>query len=491
MLDPAPVPAPLDPPDPAAWAELRRQAHAILDDLIDHVAARADGPVWRELPAALRASFAEPLPHGPTPLAEVYADFRRRILPYDSGNTHPRFVGWVQGGGTPVGMLAELCAAAMNVNAGGRDHAAIEVERQITRWTAAALGFPASASGVLVTGTSLANLLAVVIARTAALGADSRARGVADHRLRAYTSTAAHGCVARAFELAGLGRDALVRLPTGPDHRLDPAAVAAHVAADRARGLQPFLIVASAGTVDIGAIDPLAELAELAAAERLWLHVDGAFGAFAALSPALAPRVAGLGRADSVACDFHKWLQVPYDAGFLLVRSAAHHAAAFASEPAYLARATRGLAGNPPWPTDFGPDLSRGFRALKVWFTLKTYGVDHLGAVIAHTCALARGLADRVAAEPALELLAPVGLCVVCFRYRHPDADRVNAEIVAALADAGVAAPSTTRIDGRLAIRVAIINHRCRAADLDRIVDEILARGAAAPRGDRPAERAP
>jgi len=466
--------------DPADWDAFRRDAHAMLDSLIDHCAARPTAPVWRAMPPELRASFAEPLPSGPTALAEVHADFARRILPYDSGNTHPRFVGWVQGGGTPVGMLAELLAAGMNANLGGRDHAPIEVERQIVRWMRELFGFPDTASGVLVTGTSIANFMAVVIAKTSALGRATRNRGLADHRLRGYTSTAAHSCVVRAFELAGLGGDALVRLPTGADHRLDPAALRAANAADRERGLSPFLVVASAGTVDIGAIDDLSAIAEIAAAEDLWFHVDGAFGSFAMLAPELRPRVVGLERADSIACDFHKWLQVPYDAGFLLVRDQASHAAAFATQPAYLERSTRGLAANPPWPTDFGPDLSRGFRALKVWFTIKTFGADQLGRVIAHTCALARRLAARVAAEPALELLAPVALNIVCFRYRHADADRVNDAIVLGLQEDGVAAPSTTRLDGKLAIRVAIINHRCRAPDLDLLVDEVLARGARA-----------
>jgi aromatic-L-amino-acid/L-tryptophan decarboxylase len=472
--------------DPADWNAFRRDAHAILDAMIDHCAARPAGPVWRAMPPDIRASFAEPLPAGPSELADVHAEFARRILPYDSGNTHPRFIGWVQGGGTPVGMVAELLAAGMNANVGGRDHAPIEVERQIVRWMRDLFEFPATASGVLVTGTSLASFLAVVIAKTRALGTATRSAGLAGHRLRGYTSTAAHSCVTRAFELAGLGGDALVRLPTGPDQQLDPAALSAAITADRARGATPFMVIASAGTVDIGAIDPLAAIAELADAERLWFHVDGALGGFAKLAPELAARVAGLERADSIACDFHKWLQVPYDAGFLLVRDEATHAAAFASRPAYLARATRGLASNPPWPTDFGPDLSRGFRALKVWFTLKTFGRDRLGQAIAHTCALARRLADRIAAEPALELLAPVALNVVCFRYRAPDADALNDELVLGLQEDGVAAPSTTRVDGKLAIRVAIVNHRCRAADLDVLVEEVLARGARLSREPRP-----
>lgn len=452
----------------------------MLDDAIDHVRDVPAGPVWRPMPDAIRATFSAPLPVEPTPLAAVHDAFRERVLPYHSGNNHPRFVGWVQGGGTPVGMMAELLAAAMNPNCGGRDHAAIEVERQIVRWMRELFGLPETASGILVTGASLANWMAVVVAKTRALGSETRAHGLAaGHGLRAYTSVATHQCVERAMELTGLGADALVRLPTTADHRVDLAALDAAIAADRARGLQPFLVVGSAGTVDVGAIDDLAALADIAARERMWFHVDGALGAFSVLSPELRDRVAGIERADSIACDFHKWLQVPYDAGMLLVRDGAQHAAAFASEPAYLTRGTRGLAANAPWPTDFGPDLSRGFRALKVWFTLRTYGLRRLGEVAATTCALARGLAARIATEPELELLAPVALDIVCFRFRHADADRINAAIVADLQVDGIAAPSTTRVGGKIAIRVAIINHRCTAADLELLVDEILKRGRA------------
>jgi aromatic-L-amino-acid/L-tryptophan decarboxylase len=465
--------------DPDDWEAFRRTAHAMLDDAIDSVRDLRAGPVWRPMPPDVRASFREPLPLEPTPLEDVHAEFAARIMPYSSGNTHPRFLGWVQGGGSPVGMMAELLAGALSANLGGRDHAPIEVERQVVRWMRDLFGFPESASGILVTGTSIANWMAVVVAKTHALGRATRARGLGaeDHRLRAYTSVASHQCVTRAMELAGLGADALRRLPVGVDQRLDPRALRDAIAADRAQGLTPFLVIATAGTVDIGAIDDLDAIADVAEELGLWLHVDGAFGAFAALAPTLAPRVAGLSRASSLAFDFHKWPQVPYDAGMLLVRDQDVHAAAFAGDAAYLARGARGLAAGAPWPTDFGPDLSRGFRALKVWFTLKTSGARRLGEVVATTCALAQHLAARVGQEPELELLAPVPLNIVCFRYRHADADRVNDEIVVGLQESGIAAPSTTRIAGALAIRVAIVNHRCRAADLDVVVGEVLARG--------------
>jgi glutamate/tyrosine decarboxylase-like PLP-dependent enzyme len=237
-------------------------------------------------------------------------------------------------------------------------------------------------------------------------------------------------------------------------------------------------VAASAGTVDIGAIDDLGAIAALCREQDLWFHVDGAFGALAMLSPSLAPLLDGIEHADSIALDFHKWGQVPYDAGFLMVRDGASHRDAFAAPAAYLRRETRGLSAGAQWPCDLGPDLSRGFRALKTWFTLKTYGTEALGAVIARCCELAKYLEGRILGEPRLELLAPVNLNIVCFRYRADDADEVNGEIVVKLQESGIAAPSTTVLGGALAIRAAIVNHRTDVADIDRLVSAVLEFGA-------------
>jgi aromatic-L-amino-acid decarboxylase len=415
-------------------------------------------------------------------LRDVHARFVNAILPYSSGNAHPGFMGWVQGGGTPVGMLAEMLAAGMNANLGGRHHMAIEVERQMVAWTRDLFGFPRSASGLFVTGTSAANFMGVLVARTRALGSAARERGLAaiGRHLTAYTSEAAHGCIAQAMEMAGFGRDQLRRIPVDVGHRMQIDALHRAIADDRANGLEPFLLVGTAGTVDVGAIDDLPALADIAEAERLHFHIDGAFGALAMLAPGLAPRLAGIERADSLGFDWHKWGQVPYDSGFLLVRDGELHRGTFAADAAYLRRAARGLAGGDWWPCDYGPDLSRGFRALKTWFTLKTYGADAIGRVIANTVALAGMLAERVAAEPELELLAPVPLNIVCFGYRSADAELLNAEIVASLHEAGRVAPSLTTIGGRSAIRAAIVNHRTTAEDVDALVTSVLALGRAA-----------
>lgn len=464
--------------DPQDWSEFRALAHRMLDEAIDGIANVRARPVWQPIPDEVREAVRTDVPREAIDLAEVYREFSEHVTPYATGNVHPGFMGWVHGGGTAVGMVAEMLAAGLNANLGGRDHMPIEVERQIVEWMRGLFGFPRGASGIFVTGTSMANLMAVLVARTSALGALARQHGIGNDGalLTAYASKAAHGCISRAMDIAGFGTDALRKIDVDADHRIDVAALRARIAIDREVGFKPFLVTASAGTVDIGAIDDLRALADLCREEGIWFHVDGAFGALAILSPELAPLLEGIELADSIALDFHKWGQVPYDAGFLLVRDGERHRQAFAQPVAYLSREARGLAAGAVWPCDLGPDLSRGFRALKTWFTLKTFGTDRLGAVIARSCALARYLETRVLAEPRLELLAPVNLNIVCFRYRASDA--VNREIVADVQESGVAAPSSTTLDGKFAIRAAIVNHRTAETDVDALVSAVLKFGA-------------
>ncbi|MBP0115009.1 pyridoxal phosphate-dependent decarboxylase family protein [Bradyrhizobium vignae] len=464
--------------DPQDWSEFRALAHRMLDETIDGIANVRSRPVWRPISDDARAAFKADVPREASELAEVYREFAEHVAPYATGNVHPGFMGWVHGGGTAVGMLAEMLAAGLNANLGGRDHMPIEVERQIVDWMRRLFLFPDSASGIFVTGTSMANLMAVLVARTAALGTLARQHGIGNDGalLTAYTSQAAHGCISRAMDIAGLGTDALRKIAVDADHRIDVAALRAQIAVDREVGFKPFLVVASAGTVDIGAIDDLRAIAELCREEGIWFHVDGAFGALAILSPELAHLLGGIELADSIALDFHKCGQVPYDAGFLLVRDGEQHRQAFAQPAAYLRREARGLAAGAVWPCDLGPDLSRGFRALKTWFTLKTFGTDRLGAVIARSCALAKYLEARILAEPRLELLAPVNLNIACFRYRADDA--VNREIVADVQESGIAAPSATTLDGRFAIRAAIVNHRTEERDIDALLAAVLEFGA-------------
>jgi glutamate/tyrosine decarboxylase-like PLP-dependent enzyme len=469
--------------DPEDWEAFRALCHRAVDRMVERWASVRERPVWRPVPDAVKAALAaQELPEQGIGLDAAYALFEELILPYPTGNTHPRFLGWVHGSGTPAGALAEFLAGAMNANLGGREQAPVYVERQVIDWSRRLFGLPEGASGLLVSGTSMATLIGLACARQAHLPGDVRRTGLqgGSVRLVGYTSKEAHSSVTKAFELLGLGRDHLRAVPVGPDLRMDVPALEAAVAADRAAGLHPFCVVAAAGTVNTGAIDDLAAIAAFCAREGLWLHVDAAFGGLALLVPGLAPRLAGIERADSLAFDFHKWLHVPYDAGCVLVRDECLHRAAFALRPDYLAAAERGLAGGNPWFCEYGVDLSRGFKALKVWFTLQAYGLDRLGAAIARNCRDAAWLGERVAATPELELLAPVALNIVCFRYRDPALppaalDALNAAVVADLHEAGIAAPSTTQVNGRLAIRACLCNHRTERADLETLVDGVLA----------------
>lgn len=295
---------------------MRQTAHALLDAALDKLERAYDGRVWTPLPDELKSALKAPVPMQGMPHEEV-AKRLTSLLPYGAGNTHPRFFGWVHGSGNPGGLLPEMVAAAMNANCGGRDHAHLYVERQVLAWCRSIMGFPTDCGGLLVSGTSMATLIALKAARDAALGDTApRKRGLvrAQHQLGAelvgYAAEGAHSCLTRAFDVIGLGTDALRLVPTCEDFTLDVAALRNMIAADAAAGRRPFLIVGTAGSVNVGAVDDLNALADVAAEHSMWLHVDGAFGAPAVLSPVAAPLLAGLERATSLAFDFHKWLHV-------------------------------------------------------------------------------------------------------------------------------------------------------------------------------------
>ncbi len=454
----------------------------MLDDMFDFIENIRQRPVWQPIPQDTRDAFGESLPVQGISLEQAHARFMAQILPYGVGNAHPRFMGWVQGGGTPVGMLAEMLAAGLNANVGGRDQMPLEVERQIGLWMRELFHFPETSSGVFVTGSSTANLMGVLLARTRALGVQSRQAGLAGPfgsgpRLVAYAATSAHSCVAKAMEMSGLGAQALHLVGVNAQGQMDVDALARQLASDRAQGLQPFLVVASAGTVNIGAVDDLQAVAAIVQEHAVWFHVDGALGALGMLAPELAPKFKGIEQADSIALDFHKWGQVPYDAGYCLTRKEADALDTFAAPAAYLVRHTRGLAAGSPWPCDMGPDLSRGFRALKTWFTFVCHGTQALGRVMSHCCALAQYMQQRIAANPHLELMAPVALNIVCFRFRCEDSDSINSDIIVDLHESGIAVPSATTVGQHTVIRAAIVNHRTQAGDIDALLDAVVAIG--------------
>lgn len=472
--------------DPEHWDELRGLGHRMVDEMVDWLAGVRERPVWQATSDAAREAFAAPVPREGIGAAGAYEEFVAHVLPYPMGNVHPRFWGWVIGTGTLNGAYAEMLAAVMNPNVGGGDHAAARVEAQVVAWCREMLGYPAEASGLLVTGGSEANLLGLAVARQATAGVDARAHGVraAAGPLTVYTSSEAHGSVRKAVELLGLGTDGLRLAPVHDDFTVDVEALAAMIRTDRSAGMVPIAIVANAGTVNTGAFDDLPALADLAGRERIWLHVDGAFGALAALAPDSVSeenrrRLGAMARADSLGFDLHKWMYMPYDIGCVLVRDAEMHRATFALTPSYLQRATRGLAAGDYWPSDYGIQLSRGFRALKAWMLLKEHGVETYAGQIRKNVAQAAYLATLVDRAADLERVAPAPLNIVCFRYvgdgrvSGDGLDELNRELLVRLQESGAAFPTNAIIGGRYAIRVAISNHRSTRADFDLLLAEV------------------
>ena len=406
------------------------------------------------------------------------------MLPYRLGNVHPRFWARVMGTGTATGALAAMAAAAMNNNLSGLESAAVHVEAQVVGWLKELMGFPASASGLLTSGCSLANLIGLQVARDTRGGPAVKVEGLQSvpGRLVGYASEEAHSSVARAFVVLGLGNASLRRIPVDDGFRMSLPALEQAIETDLGAGLRPFCVVGSAGTVNTGATNPLEALADLARARGLVFHVDAAFGAWARISPLLRDQVRGLERADSIAFDLHKWGAVPYGVGCVLVRDAEAHRRAFRASAAYLAPHPRGVSAVDYAGHELGPELSRPFRALGPWMAFQEHGLCRLREVVEKNVEQAARVAARVRREPELELTAPVPLNVVTFRYRgqsqeDADLDALNAEVVMRIQESGVAVPSTTRLRGRTVIRLAIVNHRSLDEDFDVLIDAVLQTG--------------
>jgi len=467
--------------DPEDWDELRALGHRMVDDMLTYLQTVRERPVWQPVPDRVKEQLKTPLPVEPQSAGEAYQDFVDQILPYPLGNIHPRFWGWVVGTGTPFGVLAEMLAATMNPNLGGGDHVANYVERQVLDWCKEMLGFPPDASGILVSGGSMANFVGLTVARNSRAGFDIRTQGVAaaPKPLTFYGSVEMHSCLQKAVELLGLGNDALRRIPVNADYQIDLDALERVIQSDRAAGYQPIGVIGNAGTVNTGAIDDLTAIADLCQRDKLWFHVDGAFGALAAVSPELKPLLKGMERADSIAFDLHKWMYMPIEVGCTLVRSEEAHRHAFSVTPEYLSHFERGVAGGTRWFSEYGLQLTRGFRALKVWLSIKEHGIDKYGRLIKQNVDQCRYLVDLIESTPELELLAPAPLNIVCFRYRAAGFDdnmlnQLNQQIMFELHEQGIAAPTYTTLNGKFAIRVAHTNHRTRREDFEVLVREAV-----------------
>jgi len=488
--------------DPEDWESIRSLGHRIVDDMIDYSKNIRELPAWRHAPDEVKSHFKKPLPLNPEDPEQIYQEFLENILPYPIGNLHPRFWGWVFGTGTVLGAFSEFLAATMNTNSGDLDnHSAIHVETQVTNWLKELMGFPASASGLLTSGCSAANLIGLAVARNSKAGINIRQDGLQgisstssrkgeksrvlsppSRPMVLYASQEIHSSVQKAVELLGLGSNSLRRIQVNQSYQIDIEALSNAVEKDRRAGYLPFCVVGAVGTTNTGAIDDLQALADLCQHENLWFHIDGAFGAWAILSPTARHLVNGMERADSLAFDLHKWMYMPYEIGCVLVKDAAEHRNTFSLTPAYLARIQtgRGLTGGDlPWFSDCTFELSKSFRSLKAWMSFKEHGIHKYGRLIEQNIQQARYLAQLIESTPEIELAAPVTLNVLCFRYINiglddSTLDTINQEIIVELQERGIAVLSGTTLKGKYVLRVGHTNHRTRKEDFDILVKEIV-----------------
>ena len=463
--------------------EIRRLGRLAADCVAEHRARLTERPVFGKV-GADAATFDIPLPEIGRPADEIVAFVREHVMPRPMGNSHPRFFGFINASADPLGIVADYLASAMNPNCWGGDHAAIHVENRVVRWLCELMGLPGTAQGILASGGSMANFIALAAARRAAAPGNVREDGLAGGApLVVYASDQVHSCVDKAVDLLGIGTGNLRKLPSDDAFRLPLDALAGAVAEDRARGLRPAVVVGTAGTVNTGAVDPLDALADFCARERLWFHVDGAYGAMARIAAPLAPLFRGIERADSLAADPHKWLYVPYEAGATLVRDGERLADAFRKFPEYLASDPESPFPGPAWFAERGPELSRGFKALKVFMGMLRHGRAGYAAAIERDVALARFLSDEVDRRPGLERLAPTTLSIVNFRYAPggvaPErVDAINRRIVNRLVGSGSFFLAPTILKGRVSLRVCIVNFRTAEDDLRFLLDEVARVGA-------------
>ncbi len=480
------MPAPAAPPGRIAPLEIdpeefRRLGHALVDRIASLVASLPDRPVTPgEPPARIREVLGGgSLPAAgtdPGPLLERAADL---LAEHSLYNGHPRFFGYVTAGPAPVGILGELLAAAVNPNVGawGLSPVASEVEAQTVRWIAEMIGFPAGCGGLLVSGGTAANVVGLLAARRARAGWDVRTEGLrGGPPLTLYASPEVHTWLKKAADLHGFGTDAVREVAADADGRLDVAALRRTLEADAAGGARPLAVVASAGTVSTGTVDPIGALADLCRERGIWLHVDGAYGGLAAVLPDAPDDLKALSRADSVAVDPHKWLYSPLDAGCALVRDSAHLPAAFSYRPPYYRFEDEERAGGTNY-YEHGMENSRSFRALKVWLALQHAGRDGYARMIGDDVALARALFEAVSRHAELEARTR-HLSIATFRYVPPrlagrraesreELNELNAELLARLQQGGEAYVSNAVAGGDFLLRACIVNFRTALADVE------------------------
>jgi glutamate/tyrosine decarboxylase-like PLP-dependent enzyme len=387
----------------------------------------------------------------------------------------------VEGNGTPLGVLADMLASGMNANVTIGEHAAMYIDRQVIEWCKQMLNYPESATGILVSGGSIANITALIVARNNLEGKNIRKEGVRAiiSPLVLYCSSETHSCIQKAAEVIGIGTNNIRKISVDHDFRINIKELKNTIEIDLFGGYHPFCIVGNAGTVNTGAIDDLDAISDICKHYKLWFHIDGAFGALAKIVPEYAKKLKAIEYADSVAFDLHKWMYMPYEVGCTLIKNGNAHRNAFAVIPNYLLHHERGLASGPEPVNNYGMELSRGFKALKVWMSLKEHGLKKYVSLINQNISQAFYLESLIKEKGELELMTPVTMNIVCYRYIRPgltseQLNLLNKEILMNLQERGIASPSYTILNGNYSIRAAITNHRSRQEDFELLVKETI-----------------
>jgi len=469
--------------DPANWKKMEELGMHMVSDMMQNLSTVRERKVWQAPTEEIKKYFRQQAPAEGRSVESIYDDFKSNILPYPTGNIHPRFWGWVMGNGSPFAMLADMLSAGINLNNGGHNQVGGLVESQVIEWFKQLFGFPEEASGIVVSGGSMANLIGLTVARYAHADFDLRKEGMygSKKRMMVYASKEVHNCVNKSMDLLGMGSDSLRLIDVNENYEIDIQKLKAQITADRKAGMNPFCVIGNAVTVNTGACDDINALADLCETEKLWFHIDGAIGAVLALSDKYKHLVKGMDRADSIAFDLHKWMYVPYEAGCTLVRRRDEHYKTFSLQAAYLQHEKRGLSAGDTWFSDYGIELSRGFKALKIWMSLQEHGYKKFGRMVTQNIEQVQYLKSLVLAHPELELSAPAPLNILCFRYiGNSDKESLNAlnkELLLQLHESGVALPSYTTLNGNYSFRVANTNHRTVRKDFEILVGKVLELG--------------
>ena len=470
--------------DPSNWNEMGELGIQMVTDMMYNLSTVRDRKVWQAPTEDVKKYFRQHVPEEGDSIENIYADFKSKILPYPTGNIHPRFWGWVMGNGSPLAMLADMLSSGVNLNQGGGNQVGSLVEAQVIEWFKELFGFPAEASGLIVSGGSMANLIGLTVARFAHADFDLRKEGLygSQKRMTVYASKEVHNCVNKSADLLGLGSDSLRFIDVNENYEIDLEKLRQQIGEDRKAGMKPFCVVGNAVTVNTGACDDINALADLCEEEKLWFHIDGAIGAVLQLSEKYKHLVKGMERADSIAFDLHKWMYIPYEAGCCLVRKKDQHYKAFSLQAAYLQHEKRGLSAGETWFSDYGIELSRGFKALKIWMSLKEHGCKKFGRMVTQNIEQVQYLKSLVESHADLELTAPAPLNILCFRYTGGIKDneilnRLNKELLLQLHESGVAVPSYTTLNGKYSLRVANTNHRTVKKDFNILIDKVLELG--------------